>query len=167
MLDETRLPGADGKSTLGRRFVGGAVFGAGFSLVFVTCLVIGITILVNTVTPPSQSRDASIHFKQFGPGAKLVIASQEPHKTKSNLSILGTVRNDGPDPWQFIRFQVNLLATDGRLVGLCEGASSSSVYPGHSRAFQVECRGTEDKPLPQYDRYTLEIVEASYVWTGT
>ena len=85
MLDETRLPGADGKSTLGRRFVGGAVFGAGFSLVFVTCLVIGITILVNTVTPPSQSRDASIHFKQFGPGAKALGVSRSGGRRVQNL----------------------------------------------------------------------------------
>jgi len=130
-------------------------------------LAIGITILVNTVEPPSATKKSENPWKPYGPDAKIVIASQEVTRTKSNLSILGTIRNDGSDAWQFIRYQVTLRNAEGRLVGFCSDSDTLSIHPGQSRPFQVDCPRNRDAPLPAYDHFTLEIVEASIVLRGT
>jgi hypothetical protein len=107
-------------------------------------------------------RDAQTQFKEFGPSSGLVIESQEPIQTESNLSVLGVLRNDGANAWQFIRFQISLRGAQGGIVGICEDSAMAPVYPGQKRTFQLNCRG-----IPEYKTYTLEIVNASYVRGGT
>jgi len=166
MTTDSEIQAPAAPPTFKSTFRSGLAFGLGFSLIFVVVFWLGLVVVVYTVKPPSDKTDMSALFKQFKPSSGLTVETQQPSRTKWNLSVLGVVRNDGKEPWQFIRFQINLLAADGSLVGLCEGSASAPLFPGQKRPFQVDCRGSEDHPLPEYNTYTLEIVDASYVTGG-
>lgn len=166
MTAEEQGPASPSRQSFRAYFISGLALGLGFSAIFVPSFWAGMAALAFTVKPPSDSSDGARLFKQYGPSAGLAIDSQQPTRTRSNLSVLGVVRNDGTDPWQYIRFQVNLFGAEEQLLGLCEGAAFAPLFPGQKRPFQIDCRGSDDHPLPDYRTYAIEIVDASYVYGG-
>ncbi len=101
-------------------------------------------------------------FKRFQPDSKLTIESSEPKRSRYNLVVLGTLRNEGPDSWYRIQLEVQLFGRDAKFVGLCRGYAEAAVRPGQRRYFAVDCGRSEGEPIPDYSTYKIEIVDAQY-----
>ena len=142
------------------RVVSGFLFGLGFSIATVGVLLVAAKI---TERLTGLGREESrIWRKRFTPEAKLVVDSHESRQTKFNLIVLGTVRNDGADSWEFVRLQVRLLDAQRHVVEICRGHVDGAVRPRQVRHFSVDCNGSASEPTPEHSTYEIEIVDASY-----
>ena len=116
-------------------------------------------------TKPGESTSSTWH-KTFTPESGIAVLSHEPKRSAHNLKVLGTVGNKGKDTWDLIRVEVDLFDAKGAFVGRCESYASGPILPGHQRYFDVDCGGSEREPTPEYTRYTVEVINASYEMEG-
>jgi hypothetical protein len=145
----------------------GLLFGLGFSISLVS--VAGLALFMSYRLSRSHETDESPRatwHKTFTPEAGLTVLSHEPKRSAHNLKVLGVVENKGKETWDLVRVEVNLFNAKEAFVGQCGSHASGPIRPGDQRYFVVDCRGSEADPIPEYTRYTVEVVNASYQADG-
>lgn len=151
---------SSGPHSLLRKLLSGLLLGVGFGIGLVIVLLTAD--LIKQHVAGLGGTKETVWRKRFTPEAKLTVEHHEARATRWNLIILGSVRNDGPDSWDYVRLEVRLLDEKSKLVGLCTGSVNGPVRPGKSQYFRVDCRGSESEPAPAYTKYDVEIVNAGY-----
>jgi len=101
-------------------------------------------------------------FKSYGPEAKLSIKSHRPQRPEANSAFVGEVANEGTDTWSYVQISVELFDKGGQFIDKCSSHLEGSIGPGETRNFKVTCPNCANNPMPAYDRYTIEIVEATF-----
>ncbi len=139
----------------------GLIFGLGFALPFMALLWGGVFILnlVLSDDPPPAS-EGTVR-QQFGPEAGLTILDQSVHRGSSSLYVVGQIANQGTESWERIHLEVRLLDREDHVVGLCVDALFSALRPGGQAYFQIDCDKWHADAFPEYQRYTIEVVDAS------
>ncbi|MGH9786689.1 MAG: FxLYD domain-containing protein [Terriglobia bacterium] len=103
-----------------------------------------------------------IWHKRFHAKAGVSVESHRARATKSNVYVVGSVRNAGKDSWDGVVLEVRLLDSKGDLLRVCRGHVNGPVRPEQVRDFQVDCQGSGWEPVPRYGKYTIAIVDARY-----
>jgi hypothetical protein len=145
------------------RIWSGLLFGLGFSISLVC--VAGLALFASyrlSVRNQGEESSSTTWHKTFTPESGLSVLSHEPKRTPHNLKVLGIVANRGKDTWDLIRLEVDLFDSKDAFVGKCEGYSSGPILPEHQRYFTVDCKGDSADPIPEYSRYSVEVINASY-----
>lgn len=103
-------------------------------------------------------------FKEYTADAGLSIKSHRPQLPQNNSAFLGVISNGGKDTWENVKVLVELFSKDGTFVDKCSGYVDGSIGPGQDRNFKVSCANCRDSSQPlEYDKYTIAIVDASFV----
>lgn len=143
------------------KIIHGLLVGIGFALA------LGALMYTYTAWQVRQFEEKSedmFGFKQYGADAGLAIKEHRPQRSENNTAFLGVMENNGKDTWESVEVLVELFAKDGTFVDKCSSYMDGSIVPGQERNFKVSCSGCRDPAQPvTYDRYTMEIVDASYV----
>ena len=145
----------------------GLLFGFGFSISLVC--VAGMALFASyrlSVRNQGEESSSTRWNKPFTPESGLSVLSHEPKRTSHNLKVLGIVANRGKDTWDLIRLEVDLFDSKDAFVGKCEGYGSGPIPPGQQRYFSVNCKGDSTDPIPEYSRYAVEVINASYQMKG-
>jgi len=96
--------------------------------------------------------------------ASLAIREHRPHRAENNSAFLGLIANNGKYTWESVEVLVELFAKDGTFVDKCRATWTDRSRPGRIVNFKVSCTNCRDPSQPlAYDRYTIAIVDASYV----
>lgn len=139
----------------------GLLNGIGFALA------LGVLMYIYTTWQVRQFEEQNeevFGYKQYGADAGLVIKEHRPQQPESNTAFLGVMGNNGKDTWESVEVLVELFAKDGTFVDKCSSYMDGSIAPGQERNFKVSCSGCRDPAQPvKYDKYTIEISDASYV----
>ncbi len=138
------------------RFISGLTFGLGFSIALVA-----VSLSAGYLIYLGADRPAQYRLKTYGPEAELTIVSHEAKRSEHDLRVLGQVRNDGNDTWNFVRLHVDLFDGDS-FVGNCWGRTGGPMHPQNQRYFEIKCGGDKWDPVPEHTRYTIEIVDVTY-----
>ena len=111
-----------------------------------------------------KSGDMAEMFRDYTPDAGLSITEHRPQKPVANDAFIGTLTNSGKDTWDNVEILAEMFAADGQFVDKCSSYLDGSIAPGQARNFKVSCAGCRDVRTPLvYDKYTIAIVDASYV----
>ena len=143
------------------QFRSGFFFGLGFCIPFVIGWVFA-TILSVTLRQAMAPDSSNVPFSSL---ARLEIVSHEQEKHDGNLRVRGQVANNGSDSWRFVRIVVDLFDRDGHFVWQCSDYLVPNLYPGQTANFVVDCDGSKESPLPDFERYEIEVGNASYIST--
>jgi hypothetical protein len=144
-----------------RPFRSGVLFGLGFSLPFLALFwgVIGVIALIGSNDENAISRNAD--GTPIRPDTQLVVVEHGDQRGESSLYVYGQIANQGTDSWDYVKLQVRLLDAEGQLVGLCMGSTFDVVRPGERAYFQVDCDNWDRDAFPRYERYEIEVTDAS------
>ena len=102
-------------------------------------------------------------FKSYGADAKLSITSHRARVSEAKSDFIGQIVNGGTDTWQSVYLLVELFGKDGQFIDKCSDHMDGSLAPGETRNFKVSCHNCRDSPMPQFNRYEVKIVNATFV----
>lgn len=125
---------------------------------------VGLIMYAQTRWALSAIEDGSYEesfFKSYGPEAKLSIKSHRPQRLEGNSAFLGQVANEGTDTWSYVQIAVELFDKGGQFIDKCSSHLEGSIVPGETRNFKVSCQNCANNPMTAYDKYTVDIVEAT------
>ncbi len=112
----------------------------------------------------NKNRDMMGMFKEYTPNAGLSITEHRPQNPTANDAFIGSLANNGKDTWERVELLAEMFGKDGAFVDKCSSYLDGSLAPGQTRNFKVSCSGCRDTRVPLvYDKYTIAIVDASYV----
>lgn len=77
-----------------------------------------------------------------------------------NAMIVGVIENQSENPWGSINLEVELLDKGGKLIDEFSEYIQSTLEPGDKENFKLDISYCEKNELPEFDRYTLRIVDA-------
>jgi hypothetical protein len=139
----------------------GFIFGCGFSVPFIILLIGGL-LLVGVIAERKKEPESKLFVrKSFGPDAHLTVIDHGAQRGASSLYVFGRVSNHGADTWDHAVLQVRLLGADGKLLGVCRGGTLGPLRPGTEAYFQVDCDGWDSDAFPNYERYEVDVIDAS------
>ena len=98
---------------------------------------------------------------RFGPDSGLEVTSVREEITEHGIRLLGTVKNNGDDPWGYVYVGVNLFDAEGKFVDSCDASVDGILNPGDEQYFKITC-GRKKSPLPEYERYDISVIKALY-----
>lgn len=114
-----------------------------------------------SISSPNAAMDEPGGFKRFGPESGLKIAKHYQRSKKNGVEIIAEIQNSGNVTWSGVSVEVELLDKSGKFVDQCSGYLQGKIGPSQTRNMKIGCGGCENNPLQAYDRYTIEIRDAS------
>ncbi len=138
----------------------GFAYGLGIALAFV--IVVSIAVAVSEFFGPKSAGPQLPGFKAYSPESGLEIISHESKRSGNSFIVIGKVRNNGTDKWQSMSIDVELFDDKDKFVDKCSSYISGTIRPDDERNFKVLCNRCNDDPLPDFERYTVNIVNANY-----
>lgn len=100
-------------------------------------------------------------YEKFSSDSGLKIVNHREQRVGEKLEVLGAFENGGTNTWTSVTIEVELFDDKGEFVDECTKYVRGSFVPGTSENFKVNCGGCEEHPLPNFDSYTVRIVDAS------
>jgi len=83
------------------------------------------------------------------------------------MACLGQIVNDGSDTWNMVEILLELFEKYGQFIDKCSSYLDGSIAPGDTRNFKASCPDCRENPMPKYDHYTIEIVDAMLAQSGS
>jgi hypothetical protein len=128
-------------------------------------LTVGLVMYLQTRWAMSEMEEMDFGMseqKSYSSEAKLSIKSHRPKAVDDSSAFIGQVVNNGSDTWTYVRLLVELFDSDGNFIGKCTDTLDGPIRPDQVRNFEISCSGCRNSTVPKFDRYTVEIVDASY-----
>lgn len=134
----------------------------GNGLLFGIGLGIALAVIAQIYTRWQMAEFDETLFRSFDDEALLVIKSHRPQRQEDNSAFLGQLANEGTDAWSYVEIVVELFDDQGQFIDKCSDHLEGSIGPGKTRNFKVTCPNCRDNPMPKYNTYKIEVVDASY-----
>jgi len=80
------------------------------------------------------------------------------HKKRSQLNILGKIKNTGSITWTAIEIQAELF-NNGRYVDECQG-HIRALEPNEDDNFKITCGECDNYTIPEYDKIAVKVAAA-------
>lgn len=151
---------------IAERLFWGFLQGIGLAVgIAVVIYLIGGRLTESMYEPSISSTNAAMEepggFKRFGPESGLKIARHYERRKKNGVEIIAEIQNTGNVTWSGVSVEVEFLDKSGKFVDQCSGYLQGKIGPSQTRNMKIGCGGCENNPLQAYDRYTIEIRDAS------
>ena len=148
------------------RILGGFGTGLGFAVAVVAVTYLASEILMEKVTEDAyaaaeEQTPESFGFKKYSEDSGLFIKSHKSRKLEYGMEILAEVENSGDTTWSSVSLEAELFDSNGNFVDECSGYLRGNIAPGEVKNIKVKCGGCKDSPLPAYETYVIDIVDAS------
>lgn len=149
-----------------KKVAAGLATGLGFSLAVVVVIYFSTELLVHNASEEAfeaaeENMPQTYGYKQYSKESGLLIKSHRERKGDLGTEILVEIENTGDTTWSSVRLEAELFDENDVFVDECSGYMSGKIAPGEVKNLKIKCGGCKDNPLPEYERYTLVISDAS------
>jgi hypothetical protein len=135
----------------------GFLLGIGISGTIMLATVISSQMLIE-----SMEDEFDYGHTEFSPDVKLIIAEETLHPIdESSFNIIGVIKNNSDGIWGNVQIEVELLDSEGKLIDEFSEYIESTLKPEAMENFKVAISYYDGMRIPEYDHYTIRIVDAS------
>lgn len=148
---------------LGLGFVKGLVTGIGFSIALTLIGYLSIkTCIDQSCFMNSDYDDGENSYHDYDPLSNTLVFDNIKSQTGDNgIVITATLQNQDSIDWESIDIELELFDNNEEFVHECTEYISHTIAAGASEHIKITCRGCKKNTIPEFDTYTLRVVDAS------
>lgn len=153
------------KHTLIKLWLGlvkGLVTGLGFSVALALVGYLSIKTCIDQSCFMNSDYDDESIYHDYDPSSNTLVFDNIKSQTADNgIVITATLQNQDSIDWESIDIELELFDKNEQFVHECTEYISHTIAAGTSEHIKITCRGCKKNTIPEFETYTLRVVDAS------